>query len=82
MFISPAVTHAAAVIQGHRQQSQTHSGGDMYTLMTAPQSHTLLQHSQRRIVLEGVSSEEHNSCNSAHDKSDPASQGAVLLKLS
>ncbi|SRR6266702_1572928 len=81
-FVSPAAMHAAAAIQGHRQQSQTHSSGDMYALMTAPQSRTLLQHSQRRIVLEGVSSGEHDSCDNVHDKSDPASQGAALLKLS
>jgi len=73
---------AAAVIQVHWQQSQTHSGGDTYTLMTMPQLCTLLQHSQRRIVLEGVSSGEHDSCDNARDKSDPALQGVALLKLS
>ncbi|SRR6266702_114885 len=52
MFVSPAAMRTAAVIQGHWQQSQTHSGGDMYALMTVPQSRTLLQHSQRWIVLQ------------------------------
>ena len=52
---------------------------EVLALVTVPQLHALSQHTQRRLMPQGLESGECEFCKTMHSKGDPVSQGAAYI---